>query len=68
MRLWISDEEMQKYHDAVSMRCGDYQIWDGISLDNMTNEEYKKGILDCYRKALNDIPMPNETPVKGLVG
>jgi hypothetical protein len=62
MRGWISDDEMKKYHNAVTVACAMYQIQDGVALDNMNNTEYKKAILECYRKALDEVPMPAETP------
>lgn len=62
MRNWISDSDMIKYQDSVTLACGVYQIQEGINLDSMSNEEYKKAILECHRKALDEVPMPAETP------
>lgn len=62
MRTWIADMDMQRYHNSVAVACGIYQIQDGVSLDHMTNAEYKKAILECYRKALEEVPMPRENP------
>lgn len=61
MREWISDTDMIKYHKAVSERVGCYMVWDGVALDRMSNADYKIAILECHRKALDDIPMPSET-------
>jgi hypothetical protein len=62
MRNWISDSDMIKYQDSVTLACATYQIQEGINLDSMSNEEYKKAVLECYRKALDEVPMPAETP------
>ena len=53
---------MIKYQDSVTLACAVHQIQEGINIDSMSNEEYKKAVLECYRKALDEVPMPAETP------
>ena len=69
---WLSTKDMQKYYKAVDYAFAMNQVIDGVFLDNYahfnsnsnlkSNEEYKKDILECYRKALETVPMPSETP------
>ena len=67
---WISAKDMQKYYKAVDYAFALNQVIDGVFLDNYahcnsnkkSNEEYKRDILECYRKALETVPMPSETP------
>lgn len=59
-RTWVSDKEMIEYHEAVELECGCNQVREGVGLDCMSNEDYKKGVLECYRRALETVPMPSE--------
>ena len=67
---WISAKDMQKYYKAVDYAFAMNQVIDGVFLDNYahcnsnkkSNKEYKRDILECYRKALETVPMPSETP------
>lgn len=59
---WLSITDVQKYYKAVDDAFAMNQVIDGVSLDNKSNEEYKRDILECYRKALETVPMPSETP------
>lgn len=59
---WVSTRELEEYRHAVILECGCNQIKEDVDLDYMSNEDYKKGILECYRRALEKVPMPSETP------
>jgi len=59
---WLSTQDVQKYYKSVDDAFAMNQVIDGVSLDSKSNEEYKKDILECYRKALETVPMPSETP------
>lgn len=62
MRTWITDRDMAKYQNAVTHAFGMHLVWNDVTLDKMKNEDYKKAVLECYRKALDEVPMPAETP------
>ena len=53
---------MAKYQNAVTHAFGMHLVWNDVTLDKMKNEDYKKAVLECYRKALDEVPMPAETP------
>lgn len=59
-REWVSNKEMREYHEAVEFEFGCRMVSEGVCLDYMNNEDYKKGILECYRMALETIPMPSD--------
>ena len=61
-RKWVSDKEMIEYYEAVELEFGYNKVREGVSLDHMSNEDYKKAILECYRRALETVPLPSDKP------
>lgn len=59
-REWVSNKEIRDYYEDFDFKFACNMLSEGVSLDFMSNEDYKKAILECYRMALETVPMPSD--------